>query len=108
VDISRYLLREATALARKEGLADAITLQAAGAEEPLVRRYIESHTRLAAYEHGRTPVWDGCALAWFDSVDAIREWTASADYAALQADAPNFLAPGRQPLILTREHVIAG
>ena len=37
------------------------------AEIPALRRYVQSHTRLAAYEAGRVPAYDGVAIAWFDS-----------------------------------------
>lgn len=77
-----------------------------GAQSPFVRRLVQSHTRRSIYEAGRTPAWDGAAIAWFDSTDAIRAWTASEDFARLLADEPNFLAPGRPPFILTREHII--
>ena len=39
---------------------------------PMVRRYVQSHTRLGAYERGRAPAWDGAAITWFDDTDAMR------------------------------------
>ena len=34
-----------------------------------VRRYVQSHTRLAAYEGGRAPSYDGAAVTWFDDTE---------------------------------------
>ncbi len=39
---------------------------------PVIRRYVQSHTRLAAYERGRAPQYDGAAITWFDDTDAMR------------------------------------
>ncbi len=77
-----------------------------GAQSPFVRRLVQSHTQRSIYEAGRTPPWDGAAIAWFDSSDAVLAWAASEDFARLLADEPNFIAPGRGPFILTTEHVI--
>ncbi len=74
---------------------------------PVIRRYVQSHTRRSAYEGGRAPAWDGVAITWFDSTDAMRASARSPEYAATRADEPNFVAPG-PPFIITREHVIAG
>ncbi len=73
---------------------------------PSLRRYVQSHTRRAAYEGGRTPAWDGMASAWFDSTDAIADLTATQRYAASLADRANFVAPDPTRAIVTREHVI--
>jgi uncharacterized protein (TIGR02118 family) len=74
---------------------------------PVIRRYVQSHTRRAAYEGGRAPAWDGVAITWFDSTDDMRASAKSAEYAATRADEPNFVAPD-PPFIITREHVITG
>jgi uncharacterized protein (TIGR02118 family) len=73
---------------------------------PSLRRYIQSHTRRAAYEAGRAPAWDGVASAWFDSADAIADLAATQRYAASLADRANFVAPDPTRAIVTREHVI--
>ena len=39
---------------------------------PVIRRYVQSHTRRSAYEAGRTPRYDGVAIAWFDDTPAMR------------------------------------
>ena len=59
---------------------------------PGLRRYVHSHTRRQAYEAGRTPAYDGAALAWFDSVEAIRGAAATPEYARVLADATTFLS----------------
>jgi uncharacterized protein (TIGR02118 family) len=77
-----------------------------GASIPMVRRYVQSHTRRAAYERGRAPAYDGVAITWFDDTKAMRASAATPEYARVRADEPNFLAPGPAPFIITREHVI--
>ncbi len=72
---------------------------------PPVRRYVQSHTRRSAYERGRTPAYDGVAVTWFDDTRAMRASAATAEYARVRADEPNFILPA-SPFIITREHVI--
>lgn len=79
-----------------------------GAAIPGLRRYVQSHTRLAAYGRGRDPAWDGVALIWFDDTAALRSATATAEWNRAKADDPNFLAPGPVAFIVTTEHVIVG
>jgi uncharacterized protein (TIGR02118 family) len=74
---------------------------------PVVRRYVQSHTRRAAYASGRAPVYDGVALTWFDDTEAMRASARSPEYARVRADEPNFITTG-PPFIITREHVIVG
>jgi uncharacterized protein (TIGR02118 family) len=77
-----------------------------GAAIPMVRRYVQSHTRRRAYEGGRVPAWAGVAITWFDDTRAMRASAATPEYARVRADEANFLAPGPAPFIITREHVI--
>jgi len=72
---------------------------------PVIRRYVQSHTRLSAYDGGRTPAHDGAAVTWFDDTQAMRASAATAEYARVRADEPNFVSPV-VPFIITREHVI--
>lgn len=72
---------------------------------PVIRRYVQSHTRLAAYAGGRRPAWDGVALTWFEDTQAMRASASSPEYARVRADEANFITPG-SPFIITREHVI--
>jgi EthD domain-containing protein len=71
----------------------------------MIRRYVQSHTRLTAYERGRSPAHDGAAITWFDDTQAMRASAATPEYARVRADEANFIAPD-PPFIITREHVI--
>jgi len=77
-----------------------------GAAIPVVRRYVQSHTRRSIYDSGKTPLYDGVAITWFDDTQAMRESATTPEYARTRADEVNFIAPGRLPLIITKEHVI--
>jgi uncharacterized protein (TIGR02118 family) len=77
-----------------------------GAAIPSVRRYVQSHTRLAGYARGREPAWDGIALVWFDDSPTLRAALATPEWHRAKADDPNFLAPGPVAFIVTAEHVI--
>ena len=72
---------------------------------PMVRRYVQSHTRLAAYESGRRPAHDGAAVTWFADTQAMRASATTAEYARVRADEANFITSD-PPFIITREHVI--
>jgi uncharacterized protein (TIGR02118 family) len=76
------------------------------AKIPMIRRYAQSHTRGSAYEGGRAPAYDGVAITWFDDTQAMRASAATAQYALVRADEPNFIAPGELPVLITTEHVI--
>jgi len=73
-----------------------------------VQRYVISATRRSAYAAGRTPAYDGAALMWFASGDALKSAGASPEDQALIADRANFLSETQPPFIVTREHVIVG
>jgi len=79
-----------------------------GASIPVVRRYVQSHTRLSAYNRGNAPAYDGVAITWFDDTHAMRVSATTPEYERTRADEPNFIAPGKLPLIITKEYVIAG
>jgi uncharacterized protein (TIGR02118 family) len=55
-----------------------------------VHRYVQSHTRLAAYRMGE-PVYDGIAELWFDDTAAIRALRNTPEMAAVQADEARFI-----------------
>jgi uncharacterized protein (TIGR02118 family) len=78
------------------------------AKIPSIKRYVQSHTRLAGYQRGTPPAWDGLAITWFDSVDAMRAGASSQAYRDTRADEPNFIDEGKLSFIITREHVIVG
>jgi uncharacterized protein (TIGR02118 family) len=75
---------------------------------PGVQRYVISATRLSAYADGRQPAYDGVALMWFESGDALKAAGGSGEYKALVADRANFLTPGQPPFLLTTEYVVVG
>jgi uncharacterized protein (TIGR02118 family) len=77
-----------------------------GASIPVVRRYVQSHTRLAAYKSGKTPDYDGVAITWFDSTQAMRVSATTPEYDRTRADEPNFIAPGTLPIVITKEQVM--
>lgn len=78
-----------------------------GGSIPQVHRYVQSHTRLAAYREGREPVLDGVALTWFDDTTAMRAAATTPEYARTRADEHNFLT---EPLdfVITHERVMLG
>ena len=78
-----------------------------GAAIPQVHRYVQSHTRLAAYKDGRTPVLDGVALTWFDDTAAMRAAATTPEYMHTRSDEPNFVV---EPLafVITQERVMLG
>jgi len=70
---------------------------------PGQRRYVQCCARRGIYQAGRTPLYDGVALAWFDDEAALPVVVRSPEYAAMRADEPNLLAPGPSPLVIVRE-----
>ncbi len=76
-----------------------------GAAIPVVQRYVQSHTRLAVYKAGKTPVYDGVAITWFDDTQAMRTSATLVEYETTRADETNFI-DGTLPFIITTEHVI--
>jgi len=77
------------------------------AKIPVIRRYVQSHTRRSASEAGRNPRYDGVAITWFDDTRAMRQSARTPEYAQVRADEPNFITAD-PPFIITREHVIVG
>jgi len=72
---------------------------------PGIRRYVQSHTRLAGYRQAE-PAWDGIAEVWSESTDALRAMTGSPAWARVQADEARFLDRARTGFIVTEEHVV--
>jgi uncharacterized protein (TIGR02118 family) len=77
-----------------------------GAALPGLRRYVQSHVRLSAYNRGRDPAWDGIAIIWFDDSTALRAATTTPEWDRAKADDGNFIAPGPVAFVITTEHVI--
>jgi uncharacterized protein (TIGR02118 family) len=72
---------------------------------PGIRRYVQSHTRPAAYQRGE-PVYDGIAEVWFEDTAAMHALRGTAAVAAVQADEARFIDRSTMGLILTDDHVI--
>ena len=70
-----------------------------------MRRYVQNHTRRAIYDSGRTPPFDGAAMAWFDSMDALRAAAPTPEFARLREEVENFIARDRSPSLRTTEQV---
>ncbi len=66
-------------------------------------RYVQCHVHRGIYEAGRTPVFDGVPMSWFDDMDALRRSEASPEFAATRADEPNFMISGRLPFVIASE-----
>ncbi len=75
---------------------------------PDFQRYMQCHTRRSIYASGRKPAYDGAALAWFESEQALRDAARSSGFARLREDVDRFIAGDRSPSVLTREHVVLG
>jgi uncharacterized protein (TIGR02118 family) len=77
---------------------------------PMVRRYVQSHVRRGIYDSGRTPIYDGVAITWFDGTREMRQTAATREYEVLRADESNFMNPAKAleklPFIITKEHLI--
>ena len=73
---------------------------------PSLRRYAQNHTRLSAYESGRNPAYDGVAMSWFDSMEALRTASRSGELAPLAADVSRFIDESRVRHVLAAEQVI--
>ncbi|MFO1314574.1 MAG: EthD domain-containing protein [Burkholderiales bacterium] len=73
---------------------------------PAVRRYVQCATRRSIYDSGRVPAFDGAAMTWFDSLDALRAAAPTQEFARLREDVERFVAQDRSPHVLTQEYVI--
>jgi len=71
-----------------------------------MRRYVQNHTRRAIYDSGRTPPYDGVAMAWFDDMQALRAAAPTPEFESLRADVEKFIARDRSPSVLAHEYVI--
>ena len=76
-----------------------------GAAIPVIQRYVQSHTRLSVYKAGKTPIYDGVAITWFDDTQAMRTSATLAEYETTRTDEVNFI-DGTLPFIITTEQVI--
>jgi len=72
---------------------------------PGVRRYVQSHTLLSAYQRGN-PAYDGIAEVWADDTTALRAMTQSPVHSELQADEARFIDRTSMGVIITEDHVV--
>jgi len=72
---------------------------------PGVRRYVQSHTLLSAYQRGN-PAYDGIAEVWADDTAALRAMTQSPVHSELQADEARFIDRTSMGVIITEDHVV--
>ena len=71
---------------------------------PGLRHYVQCHTIPSGYRNGE-PAYDGVAEVWFDSTDAMRAGTQTAQYKAVRADEPNFIDMSKIDFVITDELV---
>lgn len=77
-----------------------------GLKVPGGLRYVQNHTWRSFYDSGQTPVYDGVAEMWYESMQAIKDAVKTPEYALSVADARNFLSTDSPPMIIVREKVI--
>ncbi len=70
-----------------------------------VHRYVQSHTRLAAYEKGE-PAYDGIAELWFEDIAAMHALRGTPQMSAVQADEARFIDQSTMGLIITDDYVV--
>jgi uncharacterized protein (TIGR02118 family) len=75
---------------------------------PSLSRYVHYPARAGGYAKGRQPAYDGFDMAWFDSLEALREAMSSAAYQRVRDDQGSFLAAGDCPQIVAREYLFIG
>jgi len=73
---------------------------------PGIRRYVQDHPTLSAYEDGREPPYDGVAEVWFDDWEALRASGRGPAWQAVAADEANFMDPASRRLLVVEEHAI--
>src|SRR5262245_40584264 len=72
---------------------------------PGLRRYVQSHTRLAGYRKSE-PIYDGIAEVWFDDGQAVHALGGTPEMAAVEADEARFIDRSTVRVILTDEHLV--
>jgi uncharacterized protein (TIGR02118 family) len=79
-----------------------------GATIPSILRYEQNHTVLSDYRNGATPRFDGLAITWFASTQAMRDGASTREYDVTRRDEQNFLPDGHLPTIIVREMIRVG
>lgn len=70
-----------------------------------LRRYVQNHALLGAYDSGAEPDFDGLLEAWLSSFDALTAGEGTPEHEAMRADEANFLDPARFRFMLVRDEV---
>jgi uncharacterized protein (TIGR02118 family) len=73
------------------------------AQIPTIKRYEQAHLAPRFRDRGAA-LFDGLAITWWDSVDAMREGTKDPVYEQTREDEKNFL-DGELPFVITTERV---
>lgn len=71
-----------------------------------IRRYTQSHTKKSGYKRSPLPRWDGIAITWFDSLDAMGKTTGALDGLRSHDDGIELIQSDETSSIITSEHVI--
>jgi uncharacterized protein (TIGR02118 family) len=74
---------------------------------PGLRRYLQCHTRDAAYGIGEA-VLDAAYQLWFDDADALTAALESPEFKLVEADLGRFVEPRYVHRMVTREHWVIG
>jgi len=72
---------------------------------PGLRRYVQSHTRPAAYRSSE-PAYDGIAEVWFQNTAAMHALRGTRELEAVQADEARFIDRSTMGLLITDDHVL--
>lgn len=73
---------------------------------PGIRRYVQDHPTLSAYDGGREPPYDGVAEVWFDDWEALRASGRGPAWQAVAADEANFMDAASRRLLVVEERAI--
>jgi uncharacterized protein (TIGR02118 family) len=68
-----------------------------------LRRYVQNHALMGAYEAGAEPDFDGVLEAWLASFEALRAGEGTPEHEAVRADEANFLDPARFRFMFVRD-----
>lgn len=74
---------------------------------PQLRRYVQCHTRMGAYQNGQEPEFDGVALTWFDDTNEMRASAATQAYEDTRNDEQNVLTEPLDFIIVEEKVVVA-
>jgi uncharacterized protein (TIGR02118 family) len=70
-----------------------------------LRRYVQNHAVLGAYDAGAEPDFEGMLEAWLTSFEALQEGAQTPELQAVRADEANFIDPVRFRFMFVRDRV---